>query len=192
MRFIPSRFWLTKGKGESDVSALVAFDKVLIEAGIGNQNHILVSSVPPKTEIQPVIDSFSGTTFIHVNNKKQMLPFSSNIHVVRAKRVGIKGEKITAAIALAKISMEIHKHKHSFFLAYEKSGKKSELIAEAAKKGVAALVENRKATLDTSWNDNGYKVISETLEITRNYGACGVFVVFDPYTYKNAKSDTFA
>lgn len=184
MQFIPTRFWVTKGKGESDVSSLVAFDKVLIDAGIGHQNHILVSSVPPSIEIKPEIDHIRGITHVPVKNKKKILPPSSNVHVIRAKRLGTKGEINSASIALAKVIMDIDNRDSDFFLAYEKPGHDSEETIKAAKKGVSALVENRNAYLDKRWNDNGFKIVTETLEITKKYGACAVFVVFDPFTYK--------
>lgn len=47
MQLVPSKFFITSGSAVSQVSALNAFDRALIEAGIAEQNLVPVSSVVP-------------------------------------------------------------------------------------------------------------------------------------------------
>ena len=55
---IPSRFFVTSGKGINKTSELNAFDLALLQAGIGEQNLVSVSSVLPigvrQTERVPI------------------------------------------------------------------------------------------------------------------------------------------
>ena len=82
--FIPKNFFVTKGKGVSNVSELNAFDNALKDAGISHCNLVPVSSILPKTckeveftEIEP-----GSITFC-----------------ILAKEVGFNGECISAGIS---------------------------------------------------------------------------------------------
>jgi len=44
---MPKRFFVTSGKAASRVSDLNAFDEALLNAGIGEQNLVIVSSILP-------------------------------------------------------------------------------------------------------------------------------------------------
>jgi arginine decarboxylase len=82
----PTRFFVTSGKALSPVSELNAFDKALIDAGIGEQNLVLVSSILP-VGIKQV--------------EKKKLPQGAITFAVIAKQSGNEGEMISAGIAYA-------------------------------------------------------------------------------------------
>lgn len=83
---IPTKFFVTSGEAISKVSELNAFDQALINAGIGEQNLISVSSVLP-IGIKQV--------------ERQKLPTGAIIHCVLAQQRGNEGEMISAGIAYA-------------------------------------------------------------------------------------------
>lgn len=80
----PERYFVCSGKATSPVSHLNAFDQALIEAGIGEQNVVSVSSVLPEgiEEIEPV-----------------EIPRGAITHCVLAQERGTEGETISAGIA---------------------------------------------------------------------------------------------
>ncbi|MBY9000904.1 MAG: hypothetical protein KGD64_08330, partial [Candidatus Heimdallarchaeota archaeon] len=78
----PTRFWLTQGNGESNVSKLSANDEAFIQSGIGYQNHVMVSSIPPSVEIQPRILSQKGVTYVPFKDDFKLIPPSSILYVV--------------------------------------------------------------------------------------------------------------
>jgi arginine decarboxylase len=81
---IPTRFFVTSGKGINKVSDLNAFDLALLQAGIGEQNLVSVSSVLP-----------IGIRQI------ERLPIARGAitHTVLARMGGGEGEVISAGIA---------------------------------------------------------------------------------------------
>jgi arginine decarboxylase len=81
---IPSRFFVTSGKGINKVSELNAFDLALLQAGIGEQNLVSVSSVLPNGIRQ--VD-------------RQRLPRGVITHCVLARQGGGEGEVVSAGIA---------------------------------------------------------------------------------------------
>ncbi|MCG3216809.1 MAG: hypothetical protein KAS63_08815 [Candidatus Heimdallarchaeota archaeon] len=180
----PTRFWLSTGVGESDVSELEAIDAAFINSGLGYQNHVIVSSIPPITEIFPKIDKENGVTHIQVDNELKLLQFSSIIHVVRAMKNGRGGETIASSIALGKISVEIEGKLHECMLAYETIGSNLEEIEEDAIICLKNMVKKRNAQIDLSWGNSGIKIISSSLKVKKEYGCSISFVVFDPFTSK--------
>ena len=180
----PTRFWLTSGKGESNSSELEAVDFAFLDAGLGYQNHVAVSSIPPVEEIFPSIDKKKGVTYIPIDDESRMLPVSEIIYVVRSIKNGKKGETIASCIALAKISFELDKGPKSCMLAYETNGTDLEKTRKEAVVGVRNMAEKRKAKIDKSWGDSGFKTITSNLEISKKFGCSISFVVFDPFTFK--------
>ena len=180
----PTRFWLTSGKGESNNSKLEAVDFAFLDAGLGYQNHVTVSSIPPVEEIFPSIDKKKGVTYIPINDESRMLPVSSILYVVRSIRNGKKGETIASCIALVKILLELDVIPKSCMLAYETRGTDLETVRKEAIIGVRNMAEKRKTKLDLSWGDSGFKTITSNLEINKEFGCSASFVVFDPYTFK--------
>jgi arginine decarboxylase len=83
---IPTRFFVTSGKGINKVSELNAFDLALLEAGIGEQNLVGVSSVLP-IGIRQV--------------EKTMMSRGAITHAVLARQGGAEGEVVSAGIAYA-------------------------------------------------------------------------------------------
>jgi arginine decarboxylase len=81
---VPSRFFVTSGKGINRTSELNAFDLALLQAGIGEQNLVSVSSVLP-TGVRQI----------------DRLPISRGAitHCVLARHAGGEGEVISAGIA---------------------------------------------------------------------------------------------
>ena len=81
---LPNKFFVTSGKAVSKVSDLNAFDEALLNAGIGEQNLVSVSSVLPKGASQV---------------KRKELPMGAITHCVLAQQRGGEGEMIAAGIA---------------------------------------------------------------------------------------------
>lgn len=81
---IPTRFFVTSGKAVSRVSDLNAFDEALLNAGMGEQNLVYVSSILPIGIKQ---------------TRRQELPMGGIIHCVVAQMRGGEGETVSAGIA---------------------------------------------------------------------------------------------
>jgi arginine decarboxylase len=81
---IPTRFFVTSGKGINKVSELNAFDLALLQAGIGEQNLVSVSSVLP-----PGIRQVD----------REKLTRGAITHAVLARQGGGEGEVVSAGIA---------------------------------------------------------------------------------------------
>jgi len=81
---VPSRFFVTSGKGINKTSELNAFDLALLQAGIGEQNLVSVSSVLP----------------VGIRQVDRMpIPRGAITHCVLARHGGGEGEVISAGIA---------------------------------------------------------------------------------------------
>jgi arginine decarboxylase len=83
---IPTRFFVTSGKGINKTSELNAFDLGLLQAGIGEQNLVSVSSVLP-IGIRQV--------------DRVRIARGAITHCVLARHAGGEGEVISAGIAYA-------------------------------------------------------------------------------------------
>ena len=180
----PTRFWLTTGIGQSENSELEAIDSAFIEAGIGYQNHVAVSSIPPNEEIYPKIDCEKGITYVPINGELKQLPFSSIIHVVRSMNKGNKGDKIASSIALTKIEKDVDGNVQNSVLAFEAQGSLLSKVEENAQRGVKQMIELREGRIQQDWSKSGYRLISSSLQIEKQFGCVVAFVVFDPFTYK--------
>lgn len=88
---MPKYFFITSGKAISKVSRLNAFDRALLNAGLGNCNLVQVSSiVPPHAKLIEPIE----------------LPIGSLVFVVMARMDGNPNDEISAGIAWARIKSE--------------------------------------------------------------------------------------
>ena len=181
----PTRYWITSGTGESELSDLDALDKAFMNAGLGYQNHIAVSSIPPVTEIFPDIDKENGITYVSFENKRSMIPFSMNIYVVKSLTFGKRNDFISTAIALAKIFTKINGEEIPCMLAFESKGETLDEAKAKALEGVKSMISERVAYIDSSWGNSGFKFASSSLVITKKYGCSVSFIVFDPFTYQN-------
>jgi len=83
---LPTKFFVTSGKAISPVSDLNAFDKALVDAGIGDLNIVMVSSILPEG-IKQV--------------PRRPLPRGAITHCVLAQQRGNEGELISAGIGYA-------------------------------------------------------------------------------------------
>jgi len=81
---VPSRFFVTSGKGINKTSELNAFDLALLQAGIGEQNLVSVSSVLP-IGIRQV--------------DREPIARGAITHTVLSRHAGGEGEVISAGIA---------------------------------------------------------------------------------------------
>src|SRR3990172_8375204 len=81
---MPRKFFVTSGKAVSKVSDLNAFDEALLNAGIGEQNLVSVSSILP-VGIKQV--------------KRREIRMGAITHTVLAQQRGGEGEMISAGIA---------------------------------------------------------------------------------------------
>jgi arginine decarboxylase len=84
MHSIPTKFFVTSGKASSEISDLNAFDRALLNARIGEQNLVSVSSVLPV-----------GVKEVEARD----LPRGAITHCVLAQQRGEEGEMISAGIA---------------------------------------------------------------------------------------------
>lgn len=81
---MPNRFFVTSGRAVSKVTDLNAFDEALLNAGIGEQNLVYVSSILPEGIKQ---------------TRRLDLPMGAITHCVLAQQRGGEGEMISAGIA---------------------------------------------------------------------------------------------
>jgi arginine decarboxylase len=82
---IPTKFFVTSGKAVSKVTDLNAFDLALLNAGIGEQNLVSLSSILP----------------IGVKEtRRRVLPMGAITPCVLAQQRGSEGETISAGIGL--------------------------------------------------------------------------------------------
>lgn len=84
MELVPTKFYTVTGTGISTISDLNAFDKALIQAGIGEQNLVSVSSVIPEGAVRIPY---------------KPLTMGAVTHCVLAQMRGTEGETISAGIA---------------------------------------------------------------------------------------------
>lgn len=86
MELVPDEFFIVSGSAVSEVSDLNAFDMALIDAGIGEQNLVSVSSVIPEGAVRTAY---------------RPLAMGAVTHCVLAQMRGCEGETIAAGIAYA-------------------------------------------------------------------------------------------
>jgi arginine decarboxylase len=156
MDILPSKFFTTSGKATSAVSDLNAFDVALINAGIGEQNLVAVSSVIPVDAKR--ID-------------RRDLPMGAVTHCVLSQMRGRDGEVISAGIAYAfrkdgrgGYVAEGHLHGSAACLKTELKNKMQEMsrIRDAEFGEVSYLVEDLRVPMG-------------------EYGCCVSAVVFSEY-----------
>ncbi|MHA1954424.1 MAG: pyruvoyl-dependent arginine decarboxylase [Candidatus Heimdallarchaeaceae archaeon] len=181
---LPTRFWLSSGIGQSERSELEAIDSAFMKAGIGYQNHVTVSSIPPIVEIYPKIDSEKGITHVLINGELKLLPFSSILHVVRSMNKGNKGDKIACSIALTMIETDVDGYSQKCVLAFEAQNSSLSIAEGDAQRGVKKMIELRAGRVQKDWGKSGYKLVSSSLQIEKQFGCVVAFVVLDPFTYE--------
>jgi arginine decarboxylase len=156
MELVPSKFFVTHSSAVSQTSDLNAFDKALINAGIGEQNLVSVSSVIPigAERIEP-----------------REMPMGAVTHCVLAQMRGCEGETIAAGIAYAyrkdgKGGYVAEGHIHG--------------SAESLREILACKMREMSEIRNVEFGDIIYA--TEDLKIPMdNYGCCVAALVFTEY-----------
>ncbi|MBY9002263.1 MAG: hypothetical protein KGD64_15190, partial [Candidatus Heimdallarchaeota archaeon] len=104
--------------------------------------------------------------------------------VVRALKSGKKGESVACCISLAKVSIQNQDPQFDCVLAYETKGSNLDAVKTNALKGIKEMIERRNAVVDENWGDSGFKTVSSSLKIDKEFGCSVSFVVMDPFTFK--------
>jgi len=156
MHLVPKKFFVTSGCATSMVSDLNAFDKALINAGIGEQNLVSVSSVIPVGGKQVPV---------------RQLPMGAVTHCVLAQMRGSEGEMVAAGIA--------HAYRRD-----GQGGYVAEGHLHGTKKALKEVLEWKMGEMsklrEIEFNQIHYKI--EELSVPMNhYGACVAAVVFVEY-----------
>jgi len=156
MELVPSKFFITHSSAVSETSDLNAFDIALIQAGIGEQNLVSVSSVIPEgaQEIKPRELSMGAVTFC-----------------VLAQMRGCEGETISAGIAYA-----YRKDGKGGYIAEGHIHGSAESLRELLK----WKMEEMSRIREVEFGEINYAV--EELQIPMDYyGCCIAAVVFSEY-----------
>jgi arginine decarboxylase len=152
---IPQKFFVTSGRAISEVTDLNAFDRALINAGIGEQNIVDVSSVLP-VGIKQV--------------NRQKLPMGAITHCVLAQMRGGEGETIAAGIAYG-----FRDDGHGGYVAEGHGYMNGRAMKKILEWKMEEMVKLRGVNLVSI----RYKI--EELSIPMdNYGACVAALVFIP------------
>ncbi len=156
MNLIPSEFFVTSGSATSPISSLNAFDCALINAKIGEQNLVCVSSVIPvgakPTEIKD-------------------MPMGAVTHCVLAQMRGHENETISAGIAYVMRKDGRGGYVAEGHLHGSKDSLKKDLEWKMDEMGRIRGVELGKITF-----------VTEELRIpSDNYGCCVASLVFTEY-----------
>ncbi len=156
---IPKYFYVTVGKGLSDVSKLNAFDRALIDAGIGQCNLVTVSSILPRNaiEISPV-----------------KIPAGTITFVVMARMHGTKNETISAGIAWGMARQVNGDLGYGFVVEGEGNCDRNEL-EDALRRKIGDMAKARNMKLESV----KMKIVDLTISKAR-YGCVVAALVFVP------------
>jgi len=164
MILIPKSYFIVQGVGESDLSKINAFDNALNDAGIANYNWVCVSSILP---------------FSAEEDKSKSLPKEGSILFCVMSRIdGVRGNQISAAIAVARVIDE-KKYKR-FGLVVESTSK------EAKGKNLELLLTNKIREMCRLRKTKivEFKIEqSKLLKIKKKYGTALAVVVFNDYEF---------
>ncbi|MEW5759781.1 MAG: pyruvoyl-dependent arginine decarboxylase [Candidatus Thermoplasmatota archaeon] len=150
---LPTKFFVTSGKAVSKVSDLNAFDMALLDAGIGEQNLVSVSSILPRgiKQVEPM-----------------KLPTGAITYCVLAQQRGNEGEMISAGIVYG-----FRADKKGGYVAEGHIHGDRKALKEILQWKIEEMVKLRQAEL----KEIKYK--TEELSIPMDhYGACLAAVVF--------------
>ncbi|MEM2109914.1 MAG: pyruvoyl-dependent arginine decarboxylase [Candidatus Odinarchaeota archaeon] len=150
------KFFIVKGKGISDTSPVNAFDRVLINTGLGNVNIIPVSSI------------ISGEA---VETPQRSFETGSLVYTVLSKNTGVKGDKISAGLVWGRAC---------------KGDEKIGLVVTAQQnfiddKNLKKLLEDRirEMAVNRGMELTSFKAEVESLDIqTSKYGCVAVIFVY--------------
>lgn len=157
--FLPKKFFVTSGKGES-VTSLNAFDVALIDAGIDQCNLVLVSSILPPDAV-------------HISNPIPAITPGAITFTVLARMDGEHGDTIGAGLGWA---IGIRDNQMKMGIVAEDYGFKNHKDVEHA----------TKTKLDEMASVRNLKVIEqsikvESMEVHNNHGCVLVALIFVPW-----------
>lgn len=186
---IPYEYFLTKGKGQSDVYSkglpyeTGSYDAALTKAGIQNANIIEYTSVmsPISTEI-PKKDGL------------KRLKWGEVLECIKASSNGKKGEFVSAAVITTEIIGPDSKYCGGFACEYSGDGSREETI-ESLRKSIEGIIVRRRMghfvnglkmfqknkTTKGYTVTPGYKFVYESLKIRKNYGSVLAAICFVSY-----------
>jgi len=166
---IPSKFFITKGKGESNFGYYPgAIDKALKAAGIHNQNLIFYTSIlPPNAK--------------RIERPKD-LPYGAVLETISAIATGRKGERTTAALIVAWV-LNKRNHKKVCGLVAEYHGNKTK---RSARKYLLGVI---KEMFESRFDAGEYSlkvedIIIESFVPKKKFGASIVSICFTEFTEK--------
>lgn len=156
MELVPSKYFVVSSSAVSTTSDLNAFDKALIDAGIGEQNLLSVSSVIPigAEKIEP-----------------RELPMGAVTHCVLAQMRGSEGEMISAGIAYAS-----RKDGRGGYVAEGHIHGSGRSLREV----LSWKMEEMGRIRDVELNDVQFAIEELSVPLD-NYGACIAALVFTDY-----------
>ncbi len=155
----PTRFWITKGIGESDTSELNAFDAALVDGGIGHLNLIIYSSIIPGNAVPLQLPV--------------EVPPGSRTGTILAKEKGRRNELISSGIAIAKIERPTE-----HYIVFESHGNSSaKQLEKVLMHSIQEAGEVRGETVSRAY------IQTVERKVSKQYGCAIVAIVFDPTTY---------
>ena len=156
MYLVPVEFFVTSASAVSKVSDLNAFDKALIEMGIGEQNLVAVSSVIP-----------NGAKEIDITD----IPMGAVTHCVLSQIRDHGKETISAGIAYA-----FRKDGNGGYVAEGRMHSSEDALRESLKDKMNEIAFSRGVEL------NEIKYVTEELTVPEGeHGACVAALVFTRY-----------
>ncbi|MCQ2086280.1 MAG: pyruvoyl-dependent arginine decarboxylase [archaeon] len=156
MNLVPTKFFVSSGSSVSTVSDLNAFDRALINAGIGEQNLVLVSSIIPENAKQ--ID-------------RVKLSMGAITHCVLSQMRGFEGETISAGIAYA-----YRKDNRGGYVAESHLHGSGESLKAELQRKIWEIAKIRRVEI------TDVNFVIEELEVPANhYGCCIASLVFTDY-----------
>ncbi len=152
---VPTEMFIVKGEGQSNHSFLNAFDKSLMNAGIGHLNLIQYSSILPHP-IQFYDQPFS-------------IQPGSQTGVILSKMSGKQGETISAGLIVGKAE--------GYSVVYEGTGKSKEDLNKFLVSSITEAL-NARGILNPN-----FFLESCQMEVTDKFGSIIVAIVFNPKTF---------
>ena len=186
---VPFRYFLTKGKGESnyggkgDPYEAGSYDGALNDAGIQNANIVKYTSVIPRECVE--ITKAEG---------KKSLHWGQVMDTIMAQMNGNKGDQITAALLITHVYKGT-KYLGGFACEYAGPGSKAkakdvllhdvqEMIERRGYgKTKSKLVAGKKLSTSKGYHYVPYRLVSETLKVKKNHGTVLAAACFTKYFY---------
>jgi pyruvoyl-dependent arginine decarboxylase len=187
---VPYEYFLTSGKGESDVGSeglpyeTGSYDAALNDAGIENANLMMYTSVIP-----------TGAKLISKKEGLKRIEWGQVIETIKAETNGRKGEFISAAVITTDVYKE-GKYLGGFACEYSGRGSKKEAL-ESLLQSIKEMIERRGMgklkdikAFEKNKTSNGFVIypgkhyVYDCLHITKNAGTVFAALCFMSYNVK--------